>query len=119
MGGRAKYASYIIVPKSSPVKDFTDLKGRRFAFSDPMSMSGRLVPLYYIQQSDDFASPPVVVRTGLDPALKVKLRDAFLQLNRKENEFLAQTAAGMVLGVAAMAALNSKPGGAGASAPIP
>ncbi|GEA18502.1 phosphate/phosphite/phosphonate ABC transporter substrate-binding protein [Moorella sp. E306M] len=144
VGGQAKYASYIIVPKSSPVQDFAGLKGRRFAFSDPMSMSGRLVPLYYIQQkgerpetffqsyiftyshdksiravadgivdgaavdslvyeafakkhpeiaakvkiiqsSDDFASPPVVVRPGLEPALKAKVREAFLQMDKKEN----------------------------------
>lgn len=53
--GRAEYASYIIVPQTSPVKDLSGLKGRRFAFSDPMSMSGRLFPLYYIAQMGETA----------------------------------------------------------------
>lgn len=55
VGGRAEYASYIIVPRSSPVADFAHLKGKRFAFSDPMSMSGRLIPLYYLTQLNENA----------------------------------------------------------------
>ncbi|CEP69278.1 Phosphonate-binding periplasmic protein [Moorella glycerini] len=141
--GRAAYASYIIVPASSPAKNFYDLEGKRFAFSDPMSMSGRLVPLYYItqrgktaetffrnyiftyshdksiravadglvdgaavdslvfaafakkhpeiiakvkvvQRSEDFMSPPVVMRPTLDPALKEKITSTFLKMHETE-----------------------------------
>lgn len=141
--GRAAYASYIIVPASSPARNFYDLEGKRFAFSDPMSMSGRLVPLYYIsqkgktaetffrnyiftyshdksiravadglvdgaavdslvfaafarkhpeiiakvkvvQRSEDFMSPPVVMRPTLDPALKEKITSTFLKMHETD-----------------------------------
>jgi phosphonate transport system substrate-binding protein len=44
------YYSYIIVPQSSPAKRFDDLRGKRFAFSDPKSNSGKLVPTYMLAQ---------------------------------------------------------------------
>lgn len=50
VNGRAEYASYIIVSRTSPVNNFAGLKGKRFAFTDPMSLSGRLVPLYLLQE---------------------------------------------------------------------
>ena len=43
--GKPRYHSYIIVPKDSPYKRFSDLKGKIFAFSDPDSNSGFLYPL--------------------------------------------------------------------------
>jgi phosphonate transport system substrate-binding protein len=46
--GETVYHSYLIVPKNSPVKSFTDLKGKAFAFSDPLSNTGRLVPTYHL-----------------------------------------------------------------------
>ena len=42
----AVYYSYIIVNKDSPVKDFKELKGKTFAFTDPDSNTGCLVPRY-------------------------------------------------------------------------
>lgn len=42
--GKAEYCSYIIVPDDSPVKTFKELRGKTFAFVDPMSNSGSLVP---------------------------------------------------------------------------
>lgn len=48
--GRAEYRSYLIVPGDSKAKRFEDLKGQTFAFTDPMSTSGRLVPLYWLNQ---------------------------------------------------------------------
>lgn len=41
MGGQASYQSLIIVPASSGVRDLEDLKGKRFAFTDELSFSGR------------------------------------------------------------------------------
>jgi phosphonate transport system substrate-binding protein len=46
--GESYYYSYIIVPKDSTAKSFSDLKGKRFAFTDPMSNTGRLVPAYML-----------------------------------------------------------------------
>jgi phosphonate transport system substrate-binding protein len=46
--GGTVYYSYIIVPKDSPAKVLDDLKGKSFAFSDPMSNTGKLVPEYML-----------------------------------------------------------------------
>ncbi len=44
--GKPLYQSYLIVPKNSPVKSLEELEGKTFAFSDPLSNSGMLVPFY-------------------------------------------------------------------------
>lgn len=46
--GQSVYYSYLIVPATSPVRRLEDLKGRIFAFSDPLSNSGRLAPAYQL-----------------------------------------------------------------------
>jgi len=46
--GGTVYYSYIIVPRDSPAKGLDDLKGKSFAFSDPLSNSGKLVPEYLL-----------------------------------------------------------------------
>lgn len=40
------YNSYIIVQNESNYTDLTDLRGKKFAFSDPLSNSGKLYPAY-------------------------------------------------------------------------
>ena len=40
--GHPYYQAYIIVHKSSAIQRFTDLKGKLFAFTDPMSNTGKL-----------------------------------------------------------------------------
>lgn len=42
------YYSYVIVPRDSPIQRFEDLRGKRYAFSDPLSNSGHLVPVYML-----------------------------------------------------------------------
>lgn len=42
--GETVYYSYLIVPAESPVRALTDLRGKTFAFTDPQSNSGKLVP---------------------------------------------------------------------------
>lgn len=42
------YYSYVIVPADSPVQSFEGLRGLRYAFSDPLSNSGWLVPTYQL-----------------------------------------------------------------------
>jgi phosphonate transport system substrate-binding protein len=44
------YYSYIIVPKDSPAAKLQDLRGKTFAFTDPLSFSGYLVPVYMLKQ---------------------------------------------------------------------
>lgn len=51
--GATTYHSYIIVPKSSPVSTFAGLRGKRFAFTDPLSNSGTLVPTYMLARSNE------------------------------------------------------------------
>jgi phosphonate transport system substrate-binding protein len=45
-GGATVYYSYLIVPRDSPARRLEDLRGGTFAFSDPLSNSGRLAPVY-------------------------------------------------------------------------
>jgi phosphonate transport system substrate-binding protein len=56
--GAPLYRSYIIVPRDSPFTTLADLKGQVFAFSDPDSNSGYLVPQAMLAQRghrpDDF-----------------------------------------------------------------
>jgi len=46
--GETVYRSYLIVARDSPITTWEELRGRTFAFTDPMSNSGRLVPLYQL-----------------------------------------------------------------------
>lgn len=47
--GRRVYYSELIVPSSSPAQSMADLRGKVFAFTDPMSHSGRVYPTYLVQ----------------------------------------------------------------------
>ena len=51
--GEPAYYSYIIVPADSPYRTFDDLRGKRFAFTDPLSHSGTLVPIYLLALMDE------------------------------------------------------------------
>ncbi|RME78346.1 MAG: phosphate/phosphite/phosphonate ABC transporter substrate-binding protein [Chloroflexi bacterium] len=44
------YYSVLIVPADSPATSIADLKGKVFAFTDPMSHSGRAYPTYLLRQ---------------------------------------------------------------------
>ena len=48
VNGEAVYYSYLIVPQDSPAGSLADLRGRTFAFTDPLSNSGRLVIVYQL-----------------------------------------------------------------------
>jgi len=50
IGGQTVYYSYLIVPAHSRAQGLADLRGKIFAFSDPLSNSGRLVPVYQLQR---------------------------------------------------------------------
>lgn len=46
--GKSYYSSYVIVPADSKARKLEDLRGKRYAFTDPMSNSGKLVPTYML-----------------------------------------------------------------------
>lgn len=46
--GSPTYRSYIIVPQSSTAASLEELHRKRFAFTDPLSTSGYLYPVYYL-----------------------------------------------------------------------
>lgn len=50
VNGDTVYRSLLIVPIDSPAQDILDLKGKVFAFTDPISFSGRAYPTSVVQQ---------------------------------------------------------------------
>lgn len=48
--GQTVYYSLLIVPSDSTAKSMADLKGKIFAFTDPISLSGRMYPTYLVNQ---------------------------------------------------------------------
>ncbi len=50
INGKTIYYSELIVPASSPAQSIVDLRGKVFAFTDPMSFSGRVYPTYLLNQ---------------------------------------------------------------------
>jgi phosphonate transport system substrate-binding protein len=53
--GKKVYYSYFIASKRSGIKTFDDLKGKTFAFTDPLSNTGFLVPSYFLAQRGETA----------------------------------------------------------------
>ena len=51
--GKPIYHSYIIVPRNSPARKLEDLRGKVFAFTDPKSNSGKLVPTYMLARRNE------------------------------------------------------------------
>ena len=72
--GETVYYSYIIVPEDSPIERFEELRGKTFAFVDPMSNSGKLVPTYMLarrgETSDSFFRE-FVYTYGHDKSIRV------------------------------------------------
>jgi phosphonate transport system substrate-binding protein len=51
--GKPVYHGYIIVPANSPARKFKDLRGKVFAFTDPKSNTGKLVPTYLLARMNE------------------------------------------------------------------
>jgi len=51
--GRHSYHSYLIVNQNSTFQNLMDLRGHTFAFTDPESNTGRLVPAYWLAQQKE------------------------------------------------------------------
>jgi phosphonate transport system substrate-binding protein len=141
--GKPVYHAYIIVHRDSSARQLSDLRGKVFAFTDPKSNTGKLVPTYMlarlgeipesffsrfiftyghdnsikavaekhvdgasvdsliweyaalknpaltdktriITKSEPYGIPPVVVLNDMDPALKRKLKEVFLNIHKEE-----------------------------------
>ncbi len=50
INGKITYQAYIIVKKSSHIRSFLSLRGKRFAFTDPISNTGHIYPLYLLKK---------------------------------------------------------------------
>ncbi len=50
VNGETTYNSMLIVPADSTAQSMADLRGKVFAFTDPISLSGRVYPTYVVQQ---------------------------------------------------------------------
>ena len=50
VNGKITYNSVLIVPTSSKAQSISDLGGKVFAFTDPISLSGRVYPTYLVHQ---------------------------------------------------------------------
>jgi phosphonate transport system substrate-binding protein len=50
INGDTVYHSWLIVPSNSPYQSIVDLEGKTFAFTDPLSYTGRIYPTYLVQQ---------------------------------------------------------------------
>lgn len=50
VNGKSTYQSYIIVNANSSARQFSDLKGRVFGFTDPISFSGTIAPSYMLNE---------------------------------------------------------------------
>ncbi len=53
VNGEAVYYSYLVVPEDSSASSLEDLRGKTFAFTDPLSNSGRLVIVYRLALMGD------------------------------------------------------------------
>ena len=50
VNGKTTYNSYLIVPSASKDTSMVDLRGKVFAFTDPISLSGRVYPTYLVHE---------------------------------------------------------------------
>ncbi len=53
VGGQTTYQSYIIVPADSPARQWGDLRGTTFAFTDPLSLSGYMAALALLKSGGE------------------------------------------------------------------
>jgi phosphonate transport system substrate-binding protein len=50
VNGKTTYNSILIVPAESQAQSMLDLRGKVFAFTDPISLTGRVYPTYLVQR---------------------------------------------------------------------
>lgn len=52
VNGETVYYSLLVVPADSPARSIADLRGKLFAFTDPMSLTGRVYPTSLVKSLD-------------------------------------------------------------------
>lgn len=50
VSGQGTYCAYVIARKGGPVRTFADLRGKVFAFTDPLSTTGKLYPSHLLSK---------------------------------------------------------------------
>jgi phosphonate transport system substrate-binding protein len=50
VGGVTTYHSYVIVPAAGPARSLSELAGKRFAFTDELSLTGRAYAVHWLKQ---------------------------------------------------------------------
>ncbi|HLO26367.1 MAG TPA: phosphate/phosphite/phosphonate ABC transporter substrate-binding protein [Geobacteraceae bacterium] len=73
VNGVSTYQAYIIVPQKSPAREFRELRGARFAFTDPKSNTGALVPTYMLARMHETPKSffkKVIYTYGHDKSIK-------------------------------------------------
>ena len=68
--GQSVYSSQLIVPANSAAQTLSDLRGKTFAFTDPMSLTGRVYPTSLVRQ---MGQEPATRRPG-PPATRPGIR---------------------------------------------
>lgn len=51
VNGKPRLSGYIVTTVNSPLRHISDLRGKRFAFTDPDSTMGTIIPRYVMQQA--------------------------------------------------------------------
>lgn len=51
--GKSVYYSYFITSRESGIRSFKEFQGKTFAFTDPLSNSGYMVPVYYLARQHE------------------------------------------------------------------
>lgn len=73
MNSATTYYAFIILPKDSPARQMRDLRGTTFAFTDPMSNTGKLVPTYMLARMGETPESffkKVIYTHGHDKSIK-------------------------------------------------
>lgn len=50
ISGQGTYCAYVIARKGGPIRSFADLRGKVFAFTDPLSTTGKLYPAHLLSK---------------------------------------------------------------------
>lgn len=82
VGGITTYNSYVLVPAASRARSLADLAGKRFAFTDELSLTGRAYAVYWVK------------RHGADPATFF----GSVQMTRSHDRSVEAVAKGLVDG---------------------
>jgi ABC-type phosphate/phosphonate transport system substrate-binding protein len=88
--GEILYHSLLLVPAGSEAQGMADLRGGEFAFTDPMSTTGRNYPIVLVQDLGEIPIGPLV-----RPQHRAELLDILLSMSEDPAGRIALDATGM------------------------